>query len=96
MLGKKHVTIFGQRKDRDRFFGLGDFRGEETKILGGEAFENTGDNAESARAALRGLQGKCGFRFGQALQHGAKVFEIGVTLRKHTCGGSDNVFGSAT
>src|SRR5713226_4834373 len=95
MLGKKHVTIFGQRQDRDRFFGLGDFRGEETKILGGEAFENTRENAESARAALRGLQGKCGFRFGQALQHGAKVFEIGVTLRKRTRGGSDNIFRSA-
>ena len=96
MLGKKHVTIFGQRQDRDRFFELGDFRRKETKILGGEAFENTGDNAESARAALRGLQCKCGFRFGQALQHGAKLFEVGVTLRKHTRGRSDNIFGSAT
>src|SRR6266704_6747324 len=95
MLGKKHVTIFGQRQDHDRFFGLGNFRGEETKILGGEAFENTRDKAESARAALRGLQGKCGFRFGQALQHGAKVFEIAVALRKRTRRRSDNIFGSA-
>src|SRR5260370_755733 len=55
MLGKKHVTIFGQRKDRARVFRLGAFRRAETTILAAAPPQNHADlaGAVDASAAAR-------------------------------------------
>src|SRR5260370_23670206 len=76
-------------------FGFCDLGCEETEIIVWKAFENARNDAEAMRTWRRGLQRERGFRLRQALEHGAKVLEVGVAFRECGRSSGNEVLGSA-